>query len=59
LEKIKKEWNDWKNWGKNYKFHIGHIPVFSDYNDFETEIEVMAEMQAKFEERKIGQKCFT
>jgi len=38
LEKIKNEWKNWKDWEKNYKFHIGHIPVPSPYGAFETEI---------------------
>jgi predicted RNase H-like HicB family nuclease len=31
LEKIKKEWGDWKEWEKKYNFYIGHLPLLPPY----------------------------
>jgi predicted RNase H-like HicB family nuclease len=40
LEKIKKEWSDWDEWEKNYKFMVVPISVFSISKEF-VHIDVM------------------
>ena len=33
FEKIRENWEDWKNWEKNYNFYIEHIKILPPYGN--------------------------
>ena len=49
LEQIKKEWADWKEWEKNYSFHIGYIPVLPPYGTKKILVSIDAGLVARID----------